>query len=424
LLCHGDLARSTPPVRAPLAADDPAAVAASLESKGGLPALVKAVLLRRALGHVDLASADIERFLSTIAQLGTAASARPEDAAAIEEFLDDTLDEAAWPEPVVWQALMRRLVAELPGNPITALRFRAEVALAAHLWRHSCPISGDDGACIQRVDASRPCRDAQETAASSLRRLHPGRYLQISCTVPHFAYRVYPRKTHLANEAQQLLTGALRRLDSAQLRPQRPGDPLDEAIAHAYFLRAEPQFEGSLAWQRWQGAPATLDPEPLDINVYRATPQAIKRHRIWHFRRMIDSEHVRPQRAYEYVLAHGSTRWAVAAQSRLAQLFFDYADQMTGCPRPVVMPAEYNGERRYGRCCCYIDDGPPIVQAQKRLAACVQEGNLSDDPYVAFCHAALEKLSPYEWPHANEIGPMPIELSVQGTFVAPPVVLN
>lgn len=426
LLGLGNRAQAAPPLVQPsLAREDPAVVATLLESDDNLAALSKAALLRRAIGPSSLATADIERFLSALTRLAAAGSVTPLDAAAAAAFLEDVLDEASWSDLALWQALLRRFLVALGGSQLVAVRIRAEVALAAHLWRQSCPIQGDDEACMKRLDAAALCEDAQAAAARSLRRLHPGRYVEFPCTSPNFAYRVYPRTASLASEAQQLLSGALRRIDSARVEPAAPGDPLDDAIAHALFLRAEPQFEASLALVRWKEAPATLDPNPhrFDPAISRGTAaRERRRFKAWYFGRMTNLQQVRPQAAYQLVVAHDATPWAVAAQSRIAQLFLDYTDQVTGCAPPSVMEPGYDPTRVFR--CCYFGDEPPLAQAKQRLAECTRNGSLLANPYVGFCLAALGKLSPLDWQRASEISPQPTGPSRLGLFLVPPTRLE
>lgn len=399
-------ARAAPPE--PL--DFPAR-AAALETAGDPSSLVEAAALRRALGQPELAAADTELFLVRLAKDPQAA------AAAAETYLTEILDPETWPSPAAWQVALRRFLTALPASPnapaLAAVRARAEVLLAAHLWQQSCPLDParrDGDACIERIDAGREFYDrirAEEDAARRAgRRLDP-RHLRCY-RPPRFRYVVPPRVPALARAAQALVESALRQALPLLNGPSdRPSDPaLQATVAHALFLRAEPRFEAAVA-----------KPAPTDLVFDPERPRAFAASKVrftnWMRVRAPKSIMIPRERPlYEAVLARSVPAWSLAAQTRGAQLLFDLNDQISrplpGPPPPPPPPprgmTRDEWDRRFSESFCEPTDDLLERPLKKALSDCLAAAtDFPDSPFARTCLALNAALSPSEHSPTGEI---------------------
>ncbi|MFO0575487.1 MAG: hypothetical protein U1A78_15950 [Polyangia bacterium] len=397
-------ARAVPPD--PL--DFPARAAAQ-EAAGDPSSLVEAAALRRALGQPELAVVDTERFLARLAK-------DPHDAVpAVAAYLDGLADPALAPEPADREAALRRLLAALPGSSrvpaVAAVRARAEVLLAAHLWPQSCPLDParrDGDACVERIDAAREFHDrlsAERAAARRAGRRPLTRHL--ACyDPPRFRYVVHPRLPALAREAQALVESALCRALPLRKGPSdRPSDlALQDTLAHALFLRAEPRFEAAVAKQ----APTGL---VFDPSRPRATAASKARFGAWLRVRAPKSMMVPRERPlYEAVLARSVPAWSLAAHTRRAQLLFDLNDQISrplpASPPPPPPPGMTRDEwdRIFeGAWCEPTPDHleRPLTEA---LGDCLAaSADFPDSPFARTCLGLNYALRPSEHSRAREI---------------------
>ncbi len=364
------------------------------------------------------------RFLRQVAETP---SLSPADAQAVERFFDEFLDERDAAAARQFEALLRGFRHALSRHGQPALQLRAMVRLAAWLWEKSCPISGSDGACIERRDVWPACVAARGELLQETRRRNPTAYVDLldPCTSgPQYGYRVVARKRELAAEAQSLLRSALLLARRARLTPQHPDDALAEALAHAEFLRLEPHFEEQLSQPHWPGSPGRLDPlQPIQRfpGPRRLRERVWSRMKTWLKRRLGVSElfGVVDERRYEPVLAYAQTRWGAAGHARVAQLLIDLAAQMQGCsgvnvsppppgyPDPAAWPHSFR--ESYPHC----GDSPLELltnSAATHLVECerwLQQAGGGRDPVTDFCREVLPHLKPSEWPVMHELVPPP-----------------
>lgn len=403
-LLSSGTARAAPPD--PL--DFPAR-AAALEAAGDPSSLVEAAALRRALGQPELAVADTELFLVRLAK-------DPRGAApAAAAYLDELADPALAPEPSAHEAVLRRLLAALPVSSrepaVSAVRARAEVLLAAHLWPQSCPLDPvrrDGDACVERIDAEREFYDrlrAERAAASRAGRRLDTRHLRCY-DPPRLRYIVHTRQPALAREAQALVESALRRtLPLRKGLSNRPIDPaLQNTLAHALFLRAEPRFEAAVATPMPTGL--VFDPNrPRVLEVSKA------RFTSWLQVRAPTSFMIPRERPlYEAVLARSVPAWSLAAHTRGAQLLFDLNDQISRGPLPGPPPPPPRGMARdeWGTIFreSFCEPTPnhlerPLTNALSDCLAAATD--FPDSPFARTCLALNYVLHPFEHSPAREI---------------------
>lgn len=405
------LSSLTPPLDFP-------AHASALEAVDDPDSLVRAAVLRRALGEIDRADVDSARFLDQLA----AAPGRAERAAGA--YLAEFLDPAAWPDTVRWEAVLRRFLALVSGSAaspaLQSVRTGAQVLLAAHLWQASCPLSPQqrsDAACIQRIDATAEYEASYRAKREAARQSgKPFAFVPSSCGAPLYRYVVPARRPALAREAQALLTQVLRRAPTlSRARPQDTA--LQEAFARALFLRAEPRFEAALANRL-----------PLDLFSSPKNPRRIATQRArldaWLVARTNLPSHgtlsqapaVREHTLYEAVTARGVPAWSAAAYARLAQLSLDVTDQWARArpeviPKPPPPPAGMDpGEWAVIFQDAYCDQRrqDDLLFERETLAAltgCSDEaiGAALDTPYVRTCIELHDRLRPLETNLAREI---------------------
>lgn len=414
-LGQGEVAASSPPTALRIAARPPLEVAADLEKEGSLAALTRAVILRRAHWASDPGIlADIERGLALLSAKKVSA---PSEVQAAEEFLVDVLDLNELVSDEVWQPFMRRYIQAMASAGQSALRLRAQVRLAAHLWERSCPIAGQDGACIERSRAESLCRKAQQSRVSELVETRGAKWLRdFQCDLPRYVYRVHARNGVLAALAQGLIKDVLNHAEVSKLTPQRPGDAVADALAHARFLQAEPYFEAALATPRYPGAPAALDPFEWDSNKPKAFKLAKDLFTRWWKKRLLNLSTLRNQAVLERPLAYPETRWATAAHARLGQLFMDITDQLTACTPPALPPppppgmaaSEWEKHFEHSGCGCWVGDPPYVQNMSHHLQACsvLSTESLLDTPQSRFCQEAVQLADPsYLQAQLSEISP-------------------
>lgn len=393
-----------PPANRALPLDFPAR-ASALEEAADPDSLVQAVLLRRALGEADRADVDTERFLGRIA----AAPSPGTQAAAT--YLTEVLAPAAWPDPIRWEAAIRRFLAHLPVSAhslaLQSVRIQTEVLLAAHLWESSCsldPQKRSDAACMQRIDAT------AEYRASRLRRteaaLRSGKMpasVPELCEPPVYRYIVHSRHVAAAREAQTLLGTVLRRTPA--LSRALPSDAaLKDAIAHAQFLVAEPRFESALAARLSLNLFAEAR-KPSQLRAGRARLHAWLRARTnirpdGTFREAA----VRESRLYQAIIARGVPAWSVAAYARIAQLSLNIVDQWlrgfppsfsaSTPPAPAGISQEEWAQLFHDASCSHEEDYIFERQIREALYSCNDEAirGMLDTTYSRTCSELLRHL--------------------------------
>jgi hypothetical protein len=427
-LCQGEVDASSPSTVLRLAARPPLEVVAELEKEGSLTSLTRAVILRRAHWARDpQILADIERGL---ALLSTKNASAPFEVQAAEDFLVDALDLNESVSDEVWQPFMRRYIQAMTSAGQSALRLRAQVRLAAHLWERSCPIAGQDGACIERSRAESLCRKASQGRVSELVETRGAkRVREFLCDLPRYVYRVHARNGVLAALAQGLIKDALHYAEGSKLIPQQPGDAIADALAHARFLQAEPYFEAALATTRYPGAPATLDPSEWDPNNPKELKRAKDQFGRWWEKRLLNLSTLRDQAVLERPLAYPETRWAIAAHARLGQLFMDITDQITACKPPALPPppppgmaaSDWENHFEPSGCGCWVGDPPYVQKMNHHLQACsdLSMESLLDTPQTRFCQEAVQLAEP-SYLHAQmpEISPC-LSWSCTGSTISP-----
>lgn len=356
--------------------------------------------------------------LSFLRQLAETPELGPQDGPAIASFFSDLCDEWESAEGRVDEPLLQGFRHAVSRHPLPVLQIRASVRLAAWLWQESCPITGHDGACIERYDAWPLCQAAQAELVRATKQKYPTAEVELldPCTSgPQLAYRVFPRHRRLANEAQHLLQSTLAMAARRGIAPQRPDDALADALAHAEFLRLEPHFEAQLAQPRYPGCPAQLDPwmalrhDRADMKLFRRAAAQIlhwlqQRYGAPPFIGLVDEQRYAP------VLAFPSTQWAAAAHARIAQLLLDLATQLQGCQGVKVRRDPlFRGAVSYGG--CGDSDQERIAKlASEHLSECAswprEQGGLSQ-PVRAFCLDGLRSVERYEWRGLSEFLPPP-----------------
>lgn len=364
------------------------------------------------------------RFLRQVAETP---SLSPADAQAVERFFDEFLDERDAAAARQFEALLRGFRHALSRHGQPALQLRAMVRLAAWLWEKSCPISGSDGACIERRDVWPACVAARGELLQETRRRNPTAYVDLldPCTSgPQYGYRVVARKRELAAEAQSLLRSALLLARRARLTPQHPDDALAEALAHAEFLRLEPHFEEQLSQPHWPGSPGRLDPlQPVYSSPQqrRATEQIQARLKRWLRRRFVVPELIGQfsERKYRAVFGYPQTHWATAAHARVGQLLIDLGTQLLGCAGVHMMPpppgypdpAAWPSSFRDAYVNCLASPAEDLTEATiAHLGECElrrRGAGGERDPVTDFCREVLPHLKPSEWPVMHELVPPP-----------------
>lgn len=409
--------------------EDRAVAASQLESEATLSALYRAILLRRSLDEPLAASADVDRFLSRLADRPRSLALTDDDQDAVESFFEYVLSDEPWMDSVAWTSALRRLIALLRDRNQPALLLRAEVRLAAYLWKQSCPIDGQDGACIVRKDADSVCRFEQDLLVEQLHRQYPtARVYRSFEDIPYYQYTVIGRNERIATEAQRVLREALARIKMTTIHHSSP--VVREAVQHARFLMAEPAFERALATQAWPGAPASMISDKarqrtyvngrfkrwLDSRVQFTTSSGMK------LNRYSKNSQCRAVQFSNYADLVGDTtsRWAAAAQSRLGTLILDAGNQTVGCIEPTVSFREERSDYVFSHKSFNEQEIPELFTdaAKQHFAACNQAAQalLVDDAIVRFCVEANDKVSldllrVYEiLPGAN----MPIFMTLNG----------
>lgn len=397
----------SPAASPPLRGWDVEQAALEFEQSGTLPALARATAVRRSLGQLADAERDATRFYQVLAT-------GPKDAdAAAAAFLDDALDASIWSDSAAWESELRRFLKTLPKNTSSGIRLRAEVQLAAHLWQRSCPIAGDHGACIQRIDgvAEYRARLATEREAA----LRSGRSFQPDpCYEPPlFRFVVHKRDPALAHEAQDLVKRALGRSRSLSWEP---GSPLDDAIAHALFLDSEPHMEAALK----RRLPPGFDLYPhhrSGVSAEKAPKleaEATRRMIAWmksRFNLSLSSRtsHVKEEALYDRLRAHPASRWAAAAPARIGLLLFDLEQYVGSFPR-VPLEAPPKGWPQYPAEPHCTNIMVPWEEAmQTALAECMDAsfGWPLEEPITDLCRVALERRYPYLWSQPKDFRPAP-----------------
>lgn len=405
-LCHDG--RAEPLQEPPLIARPPMDAAAELEKEGSLASLVKAVLLRRASSAYDVIAADdIDR---AIAKLTAARTLTPADAQAAADLLQDVLDLEDRVDEEIWQPRLLRFIRAMTNTGQYALRLRAQVRLAAHLWERSCPVVGQDGACIERMPAAASCTRSKQTRLAELVATKGARLQSpLECDPPHYSYRVYARNKTLVDLAQGMLKDSLSQAAAAHVTPQKPGDEVDEALAHARFLLAEPYFEAALANVPYPGSPGVTNPQGYDPGNPRERKHAMQQYLRWWKQHAIDrQETLRHREQIESPLAHPNTAWAVASRSRMAQLFLDAVDQTYGCYQPLIHGPPPRGikpddwAKGVGKGYCGGTFWTDLLFArptQEYLEKCVESAAelLIDTPQSRFCSEAAHQIRPLHY---------------------------
>lgn len=238
-------------------AGDFAGAATAFETDGALSSLARACMLRRGLGHTSQAAADIDRFITTSSDTKSSATAE----VAAELFLDDVIGVLAWSDAAVWESSLRRLIAALNSQRSSVVRLRAQLRLADHLWRRSCPMEGMDGACIERIDADAECQSRRQ-AVIEASRAKKQRLDGYGCLPdpPLYRYVVHDRISSLASEAQEIVRAVLRAEPLRRFPSSSSGGKLADVQAQALFLQAESQFETALSQRLPVWVVQTQDP--------------------------------------------------------------------------------------------------------------------------------------------------------------------
>jgi hypothetical protein len=390
--------------------------AAALEAAADPSSLLEAASLRRALGQPELAAADTARFFAHLAK-DPASSAQA--ASAYLDQLPDLIDPDPGLDTAPERAALRRFLASLPASPAhAALRARAEIRLAARLWDASCTLPVEkrsDVACIQRFDTGdkyQPLTPA-ERAAFLPRRLPPGPPPEFCAVRPSISYVVHPRLPALASEAQSLLARALRRAEALPNSAQSP--QLQDALAQARFLRAEPHFEAALT--------RTLPPE------YRFLDH-VPKHRLrvlnaW-FSAWIDSRFVFGtglREKYKAVTENVDTPWreeppspwTLAAHARLAQLHIDFEAQRQRVrlyhrpPPPTGMSVAEWAPIYHRFVCTETDEFVCNDPRRDHLVICISYALpfSLNNAFTRTCQDLLTRFSPDDELLHNEIRPAP-----------------
>ena len=365
---------------------------------------------------------------------------RDKGAVAARAFLTLVLEEEAWRQPGDFEELLRRFVGEFSAVADARSLIRARVMLGIVLWNKSCPIAGDDGACIERKDGRRWVADriAEERAAAD--RAHEKwreRSSRYRCANRNFVYVVHSRNKAVAAEAQSLFSEALRGARSMS----NPDENTRHAIGEARFYRAEPNFEAALSDTLPEGLDFT-PPDPYSPAAQQRRDKArlsrsIRLFTSWLNRRVRDPE-TRPSRpsrhdelpsifgrdpvdhgpAYGPLLPEGTPAGA-ASRARAGALFLDLVDQLEIAPVPrSPRPPEGMSEEEFDRafdgsydgCGGGIDDrSEPIRRhAMELLLACARDpvGLSLTDSRLGLCIDGPSALSPAEHPPDREITPM------------------
>lgn len=395
------------------------AQADTLEAAGDPSALVQAALRRRALGQPERAVADIDRYLSLLA-------ASPERAgAAADLFVTEILDPETWPDPARWQDTLRRFLsaAKNATSPtIQSARVRAEVLLAAHLWQISCsldPAQRSDVACIQRIDAVAELEAERRAVKEAVRRgeTPPSSKRDFCEPSNRYRYVVHPRRAALAGEAQSLLTQALRRA-RALTKALRQDAALQEAYAHALFLRSEPRFEAALAYRLPRAFHAELA-RSAGLKPPRQAPFLRSWNKTWlkartnvSYRVSFREPAVREQPFYQSVVDLGVPAWSVAAYARLAQLSLNVTDQFRSSfmPLPSLPPPPAGLDQAewpmlFQNAYCSFPSEDLMFERETRDAVfrCDDEAHRAgiDSPYLRICFDLHQR--PFDTNEANEI---------------------
>ena len=395
--------------------EDRAVAASQLESEATLSSLYLAILLRRSLDEPLAASADVDRFLSRLADRPRSLALTDDDQDAVESFFEYVLSDEPWMDSMAWTSALRRLIALLRDRNQPALLLRAEVRLAAYLWKQSCPIDGQDGACIVRKDANSVCRFEQDLLVEQLHRRYPNARVYRSFEdIPYYQYTVIARNERIATEAQRVLREALARIKMTTIHHFSPA--VREAVQHARFLMAEPAFERALATQAWPGSPASMISDKarqrtyvngrfkrwLDSRVQFTTSSGKN------LNRYSNNSQCRAVQFSNYADLIGDTtsRWSAAAQSRLGTLILDAGNQTMGCNEPVLSFQEERSDYLFLNKSFHEQEVPEIFTdaAKRHFAACNQAAQalLVDDAIVRFCVEANDKLR-LDWLRIPEI---------------------
>ncbi len=371
--------------------------------------------------------ASMLRFLH---QLAEQPELSPPDERAAEEFFVDILDGQDAAAGLADESMLRAFLHALAHHTLPALQVRAMVRLAAWLWQESCPIAGDDGACIQRKNVWPQCQAAQRALLQQTRQRYPNSRVDLldPCTAgPRYSYAVIPRNPAQASEAQRLLQSALDMARRHHLVPLRPDDDLASALAHAHFLRLEPHFEDQLSQPQWPGSPASIDPllpvlgpPPLGKG---SGERVLHRIRGWLERRtgVVALFGEVNERLYPWAFIYPQTRWAAAAHARMGQLQLDLATQLVGCQGVTVMPPPPGmsnpGEwptlwrDSYVHCGDSID-APLLERAEDHFRECELRSGMYDSPSEPLTALCREGLSTLEWPSVHEIRPQPTSVAL------------
>lgn len=358
-------------------------------------------------------------------QLSETPELTAEDATAVERFFEEMLDEPDAAMGPHYESLLRGFRHALSRHGLPGLQVRAAVRLSAWLWQRSCPIAGSDGACLERRDVWPACLVAQRELKERTQRRYPLARVELidPCTSgPQYGYRVVRRYAGLASEAQHLAQAALALAERRALKPEHPDDALAEALAHAEFLRLEPEFERQLSQPQWPGSPGRLDPlQPILYSpIARRTRERVyARLQRWLRRRFVVEElqgsHI--ERSYERVLAYPQTRWGAAGQARIGQLLIDLGTQLQGCARVSVLkpppgfwtPGEWSRLFRDAYVHCGDDPLESLSgAAANHLIGCelwLEQAGGRRDAVTDFCREVLPQLRPSEWPADHEVVP-------------------
>jgi hypothetical protein len=384
--------------------EDRAVAASQLESEATLSSLYRAILLRRSLDETDAASADSSRFLLLLSERLRNPPLSDGDREVVESFFEYVLSDEPWTDTVAWTDTLRRLIAVLRSGNQAELLFRAEVRLAAHLWKQSCPIEGQDGACIIRKDARSLCSAALRAAKPKSYKQRPDDIISIFSDV-YYIYQVTPRQPTISASAQRLLSNALHRLPKQSL--QTSSGALRDAVMHARFLLLEPEFERVVSSQRWPGAPATINPDLAGSVRWMTRSAAYKRANHWAGTRILQSSpavsstrspfnhpiQLKQYLNYRPILSGPPTRWIVYAQSRMAQLMLDFMSQYYGCGfdvRPLPEPLREMAVR-LGFCCQAPEEEEQQAIEQLRSCAGISSAMYVDNQITNFCIEAHDE---------------------------------
>ena len=279
---------------------------------------------------------------------------------------------------------------------------RAYAELGQALWQKACPVKTVDGSCV-KVQRELSLRIAHHRADAT----HCGDATKVVVTV-------VPRDESTVRAAMAAFTSAIAASHGGQA-PRTGGAEQSEAARRSidrgelYYTALAKLGLAERDYERYLALPL---PTGLDFTAARAA-QSRKRFDTW----LLSKRDVALglKHAYEAVVKLGDGATAIAAASRLGQVYESFSGQLFRAEIPAnLRTGPYAEEASQNYCDAVTEAAEPLeTEAKTAYQLCLQTstrlGWFSEASRV--CERELGQLDPNQWPTASELRPAPEQIS-------------